>query len=132
MLSNRTGFNLGLIFISFLVPTFLSTHANADVKDTGEKGAQIYCFMRQSGNKHEVSWNASYEVIKRQANSLFKTSPKHAAVMIVETVVEDPSSYKGCGSYLGDLFKTSQKDKAPKEDTDKQAENVSKEDRYSY
>ncbi len=76
----------------------------AGINDTGEKGAKIYCYMRQSGNEHEVSWNAAYEVIKRQANSLFKTSPKHGAVMIIETVVEEPENYEGCGSYLGDLF----------------------------
>ena len=33
---------------------------------TEEKGAKIYCFMRSSGNDHEVSWNAAYAVIKRQ------------------------------------------------------------------
>ncbi len=60
--------------------------------------------MRQSGNEHEVSWNASYEVIKRQSSGLFKTSPTHAAVMITEAVVKNPNEFDGCGSYLGDLF----------------------------
>ena len=50
--------------------------------ETGAKGAQIYCFMRSSGNNHEVSWKAAYAVIKRQSASVFKTSPEHAAVMI--------------------------------------------------
>ena len=42
---------------------------------TEKKGAKIYCFMRSSGNDHEVSWNAAYAVIKRQRSGLFKTSP---------------------------------------------------------
>ena len=71
---------------------------------TGAKGAKIYCFMRESGNEHEVSWNASYAVIKRQSNNLFKTSPTHAAVMIIESVVQHPDKYENCGSYIGDLF----------------------------
>ena len=41
---------------------------------TEEKGAKIYCFMRSSGNDHEVSWNAAYAVIKRQRSGVFKTS----------------------------------------------------------
>ncbi len=68
------------------------------------KGAQIYCFMRSNGNDHSVSWEASYALVKRQGNSVFKTSPEHAAVMITEAVVNDPGSYPDCGRYLGDLF----------------------------
>ena len=70
----------------------------------GSKGAQIYCFMRNSGNNHQVSWDAAYAVIKRQNDKLFKTSPEHAAVMITEAVVQNPSVYPDCGRYLGDLF----------------------------
>ena len=91
------------IFGLACISLFLSP-GNAKAVDTGSKGAQIYCFMRGSGNSHEVSWNASYEVIKRQANSLFKTSPKHGAVMITEAVVQNPQEYNNCGKYLGDLF----------------------------
>ena len=69
-----------------------------------EKGAKIYCFMRSSGNDHEVSWNAAYAVIKRQRSGVFKTSPEHASVMITEAVVEDPSNFPDCGQFLGDLF----------------------------
>ena len=72
--------------------------------ETGAKGAQIYCFMRSSGNNHEVSWKAAYAVIKRQSASVFKTSPEHAAVMITEAVVADPGKYNDCGRYLGDLY----------------------------
>ena len=69
-----------------------------------EKGAKIYCFMRSSGNDHEVSWKAAYAVIKRQRSALFKTSPEHASVMITEAVVQDPGNFPDCGQFLGDLF----------------------------
>ena len=69
-----------------------------------EKGAKIYCFMRSSGNDHNVSWNAAYAVIKRQGVQIFKTSPEHAAVIITEAVVQDPGNFPDCGRYLGDLF----------------------------
>ena len=72
--------------------------------DSEEKGAKIYCFMRSSGNDHNVSWNAAYAVIKRQGGQLFKTSPEHASVMITEAVVEDPGNFPDCGRFLGDLF----------------------------
>ena len=68
------------------------------------KGAKVYCFMRNSNNDHQVSWEAAYALIKRQKSGMFKTSPEHAAVMITEAVVEDPGSYPDCGRYLGDLF----------------------------
>ena len=71
---------------------------------TEEKGAKIYCFMRSSGNDHEVSWNAAYAVIKRQRSGVFKTSPEHASVMITEAVVQDPGNFPDCGQFLGDLF----------------------------
>ena len=71
---------------------------------TESKGAKIYCFMRSSGNDHSVSWNASYAVIKRQGNGMFKTSPEHASVMISEAVVQDPGNFPDRGQYLGDLF----------------------------
>lgn len=70
----------------------------------GAKGARIYCYMRNAGNTHKVSWEAAYALIKRQKESLFKTSPEHAAVMITEAVVSNPSAYPDCGKFLGDLF----------------------------
>jgi hypothetical protein len=76
----------------------------ASTDPTAAKGSQIYCFMRSNGNSHSVSWEASYAVIKRQGNSLFKTSPEHASVMITEAVVNSPGNYPDCGRYLGDLF----------------------------
>ena len=83
--------------------------AEADTNGPSQKGAQMYCFMRSNGNSHEVSWEASYALIKRQSSGLFKTSPEHAAVMITEAVVSDPGNYPDCGKYLGDLFGGSSK-----------------------
>lgn len=78
--------------------------ALARSNSTGEKGAQVYCFMRTSGNGHEVSWNAAYALIKRQSAGVFKTSPEHAAVMITEAVVNSPETYPECGRFIGDLY----------------------------
>ena len=100
---------LKIFSISLAMLGLSSIHISANAENigpssTGQKGARIYCFMRNNGNNHEVSWDAAYALIKRQANSLFKTSPKHAAVMIVESVVQNPNDYDNCGTYLGDLF----------------------------
>jgi len=70
----------------------------------GAKGAKIYCFMRSEGSTHNVSWDAAYALIKRQSTSLFKTSPEHAAVMMTEAVVNNPTAYPNCGKYLGNLY----------------------------
>lgn len=70
----------------------------------GAKGAKMYCFMRNAGNTHKVSWEAAYALIKRQKDSLFKTSPENAAVMITEAVVDNPSAFPDCAKYLGDLY----------------------------
>ncbi|MBM5801290.1 MAG: penicillin amidase [Cyanobacteria bacterium M_surface_10_m2_119] len=83
----------------------LPARAQAQEQDAASKGAQIYCFMRNSGNSHQVSWDAAYAVIKRQTDRLFKTSPQHAAVMITEAVVKNPAEFPDCGRYLGDLFR---------------------------
>ena len=79
-------------------------HAATEPSGPAAKGAQVYCFMRNSGNNHEVSWLAAYALIKRQSASLFKTSPEHAAVMITEAVVQNPGTFPDCGKYLGDLY----------------------------
>ena len=107
-----------------------------------KKGAQVYCYMRSNGNDHAVSFEASYALIKRQSGGLFKTSPEHAAVMITETVVDEPGSYPDCGRYLGDLFggKTSGKTPAVRTSAEKATSSSSGEsqsdwdadDRYSY
>ena len=67
-------------------------------------GADIYCFMRNGGNSHEPSWQAAYQFIKSKKQGLFKTSPKQAASLIVEEVVQDPIKYEDCINYLGDLY----------------------------
>jgi hypothetical protein len=70
----------------------------------GGKGAQVYCFMRNNGNNHQVSWEAAYGVVRGQSTGLFKTSRERAAVMITEAVVQNPATYPDCGRFLGDLF----------------------------
>ena len=100
MASLRTRFLVLLPMAGMLLAAAPAEAASADSK----KGAQVYCYMRSNGNDHSVSFEASYALIKRQSRGLFKTSPQHAAVMITETVVEEPGSYPDCGRYLGDLF----------------------------
>ncbi len=130
----RSRLVLPVTALSLIFSNSLEAPSLAEGKAAGEKGSEVYCFMRTSGNDHEVSWNAAYNVIKRQKSSLFKTSPKHAAVMILETVVADPNKYSDCGSYLGDLFGPEKilpiKENAI-QDT-KQSSTKEKGDRYSY
>lgn len=104
----------------------------AQANEVGRKGAEVYCFMRESGNPHNVSWEAAYARIKRQGSGLFKTSPKHAAVLITETVVSDRETFANCGKYLGALYNGAQT--AGKEiDTDLRNDSDSgASDRYSY
>lgn len=94
----------------------------------GTKGAQVYCFMRASGNDHQVSWDAAYAVIKRQSDRLFKTSPEHAAVMITETVVQNPDAYPDCSRYIGDLFR--KPEVQPETGTPASKTGVTRSDRY--
>ena len=119
---------LPIALSSLFCGTLWSSAAQAGAQHAGDKGAQIYCFMRNSGNEHEVSWKSAYAVIKRQTNSLFKTSPKHSAVMIIEAVVQDPSKYENCGSYLGDLFGSPEQETTEK----KLPEKSEVKDRYGY
>ena len=74
------------------------------IKAAVTNGADIYCFMRNGGNSHEPSWAAAYQFIKNKKQGLFKTSPKQAASLIVEEVVQDPTKYEDCINYLGDLY----------------------------
>ena len=91
---------LPISIFSLICSTTFGLQANAGVTN----GADIYCFMRSGGNTHEPSWQAAYQFIKGKEQGLFKTSPKQAATMIVEEVVQDPSKYQDCISYLGDLY----------------------------
>ena len=124
---------IGLIFTAAL-----ALPSQAGPADIGGKGANVYCFMRSSGNSHAVSWDAAYQIIKRQKSSLFKTSPKHAAVMITETVVQNPEKYSKCGSYLGDIFSPADITNLEVVETEVPGEEntipqkVKKGDRYSY
>jgi hypothetical protein len=90
---------LGLGFPSLVRPAL----AGSD-NSPGGKGAQVYCFMRNNGNNHQVSWEAAYGVVRGQSSGLFKTSRERAAVMITEAVVQNPATYPDCGRFLGDLF----------------------------
>ncbi len=105
MKANNTFQKFSLLLLGISSIGLLTSYAKASELNTqGGKGAKVYCYMRSNGNAHEVSWDASYALLKRQSNSMFKTSPKHAAVMITEAVVQDPDKYPNCGQYLGDLF----------------------------
>ena len=100
----RVGPQLALTTVALIGALIGGTQPVQAGKSSDEKGAKIYCFMRSSGNDHNVSWNAAYAVIKRQGGQLFKTSPEHASVMITEAVVQDPGNFPDCGRFLGDLF----------------------------
>lgn len=90
-----------------------AVRAEPSSDSAGAKGAQMFCFMRNNGNDYQVSWDAAYALVKRQGNSLFRTSPEHAAVMISEAVVQNPTAYPDCGRYLGDLFRRPVNPEAP-------------------
>ena len=91
---------LPISIICLVRSTTLGLKTNAAVTN----GADIYCFMRNGGNTHEPSWQAAYQFIKSKKQGLFKTSPKQAASLIVEEVVQDPIKYEDCINYLGDLY----------------------------
>ena len=116
-----------------------AAHAATEPSGPAAKGAQVYCFMRNSGNNHEVSWLAAYALIKRQSASLFKTSPEHAAVMITEAVVQNPGTFPDCGKYLGDLYANAvqeqqkQKEQSEAADATKRTEGgATRTERYAY
>ena len=91
---------LPISIICLICSTTLGLKVNGAVTN----GADIYCFMRNGGNTHEPSWEAAYQFIKSKKQGLFKTSPKQAASLIVEEVVQNPIKYEDCINYLGDLF----------------------------
>ena len=91
---------LPISIICLVCGSTLGLRINAAVTN----GADIYCFMRNGGNTHEPSWQAAYQFIKNKKQGLFKTSPKQAASLIVEEVVQDPTKYEECINYLGDLY----------------------------
>ena len=91
---------LPISIICLVCGSTLGLRINAAVTN----GADIYCFMRNGGNTHEPSWQAAYQFIKSKKQGLFKTSPKQAASLIVEEVVQNPKKYEDCINYLGDLY----------------------------
>ena len=91
---------LPISIICIVCSSTLGLKLNAAVTN----GADIYCFMRNGGNTHEPSWQAAYQFIKNKKQGLFKTSPRQAASLIVEEVVQDPIKYEDCINYLGDLY----------------------------
>ena len=91
---------LPISIICLICSTTLGLKVNGAVTN----GADIYCFMRNGGNTHEPSWEAAYEFIKSKKQGIFKTSPKQAASLIVEQVVQNPVKYEDCINYLGDLY----------------------------
>ena len=126
--------------ICLLCSSTLGLKMNAAVTN----GADIYCFMRNGGNSHEPSWEAAYQFIKNKKQGLFKTSPKQAASLIVEEVVQDPTKYEDCINYLGDLYNGSSSslefidDKESKNEINSSTESTDKSpkgkyiDRYDY
>ncbi len=96
-----------LAFLSFCFMGVASFVASPKLHAGPEIGADIYCLMRQGGNDHHSSWLASYESIKKEKSGFFKTSPKQAAAIIVESVVRNPEQYAECINYIGDLYKNS-------------------------
>ena len=91
---------LPISIICLVCGSTLGVRINAAITN----GADIYCFMRNGGNTHEPSWQAAYQFIKNKKQGLFKTSPKQAASLIVEEVVQNPAKYEDCINYLGDLY----------------------------
>ena len=131
---------LPISIICLVCSSTLGFKSNAAVTN----GADIYCFMRNGGNTHEPSWQAAYQFIKSKQQGLFKTSPKQAASLIVEEVVQDPNKYEDCINYLGDLYRGESEalevsdDKELQDDTTSSVENTEKTpkgkyiDRYEY
>lgn len=90
--------------ISTIICLVCSSTLGLKINAAVTNGADIYCFMRNGGNTHEPSWEAAYQFIKNKKQGLFKTSPRQAATLIVEEVVQDPTKYEDCINYLGDLY----------------------------
>ncbi len=91
-------------------------------------GAEIFCTMRDGGNDHENSWDATYSYIKKQKGGFFKVSPKNAAAQITETVIREREKFKYCVKYLDNLhpnrklIRDLQKEEERKEKEEKEKE----------
>ncbi len=119
----------------FLLPISIAALSSftliGSLAQAGSQGVDIYCVMRNGGNDHDSSWQATYQSIKSERGGLFKISPKQAATIVVQQVVGSPDNYENCVQYLGDLFPKETikpKEKLKKSKEDKGYVN----DRYSY
>ena len=137
----------GYIRVKLLLPIvaiFVPTLFYIPEASASSFGAEIFCTMRDGGNDHESSWEAAYTYIKKQKGGLFKTSPKQAAGLIIETVVRERDKFSYCVEYLDKLHpdRKLQLEKNREEKRRKQAEllqekesnekNIETFDRYSY
>ena len=95
------GFKKKLIFLTLGLIFPLSLE-NSKVF-AGSFGAEIFCTMRDGGNDHESSWDATYTYIKKQKGGIFKVSPKQAAAQITESVIRDRETFSYCVEYLDKL-----------------------------
>ena len=128
--------NLFFLPISILFFAYSNTE-RVSAQANPVKGADIYCIMRSGGNDHNASWEAAYINVKNEKREgFFKTSPKQAASVIVEQVIQNREKYEECIPYLGDLYSPNTKTNEVNELTTEAEEiNSSDEDmidRYSY
>ena len=131
-------------FIFPLVAMYVPLLLFAPKAIAGSFGAEIFCTMRDGGNDHESSWQAAYSYIKKQKGGIFKTSPKQAAVQIIETFVRERDKFSYCVEFLDQLhpdrklqLENNRKEKRRKQKEllqEKENEDYSEEtfDRYSY
>ncbi len=119
------------IKITFLLIGFLiQTTINTPKAFASSFGAEIFCTMRDGGNDHESSWEAAYSYIKRQKGGLFKTSPKQAAALIIETVVREREKFSYCVEYLDKLYPDRELQRKLKQnEEDRKKEEIEKENR---
>jgi len=127
--------NLFLLPLSLAVLTISSVFGGATAK-AGSSAVDIYCVMRDGGNKHQASWQAAYISLKNERGGLFKISPKQAATIIVQQVVGNTEKYDKCIQYLGDLYPKPkpedmiQSNIAPEQNPESEEEYI--DDRYNY
>ena len=116
------------LILGIFIPLTLTTFK----VNAGSFGAEIFCTMRDGGNDHESSWEASYTYIKKQKGGIFKVSPKQAASQITESVIRDRETFSYCVEYLDKLhpnrklLRDLQKEKERQEKESQEKENKRK------
>ena len=124
------GFKKKLIFLTLGIISPLSLQSHKVI--AGTFGAEIFCTMRDGGNDHESSWEASYTYIKKQKGGIFKVSPKQAASQITESVIRDKETFSYCVECLDKLhpnrklLRDLEKEKKKKEKETQERENKKK------